>query len=129
MMSEGEQEMLSEFYDDPDPPTYPWAIRLREKLPSTMPFEWIIGYKFGVHIDSGYQVDSLIEYHELYQRWGSYSREPIHWLTKPRESELQLLYTAVSHCISSSLKYLANIYNSTAMKQPRKQCTQTVLFW
>ncbi|GKT40681.1 uncharacterized protein ColSpa_00862 [Colletotrichum spaethianum] len=93
-MSEDTREMFSEWYDDPERHIYPWSIRLRDKLPSTMPSEFIIGYKFGVHIDREYQTESIEEYHDAYQRWGSYSREPVHWLTKPIESELQLVYTA-----------------------------------
>lgn len=101
-MSEEIRAIFSQWYDDPDLPTYPWALRRQEHLPSTMPSEWIIGYKFGIHVDSDYEVERLEDYHETYRRWGSYSREQIHWLTKPRESEVQLVYTAVSRTMIAS---------------------------
>ncbi|KAK2013035.1 hypothetical protein LZ32DRAFT_604813 [Colletotrichum eremochloae] len=112
-MNEGIREVFSDWYDDPDL-EYPWAIRRREKLPSTMPSEWIIGYKFGVHVDSNYGTESLDDYHETYQGWGSYSREPVHWLTTPKESEIQLIYTAygnqaIAEAMYSNCAILVNI--------------------
>ncbi|KAK2000996.1 oxidoreductase [Colletotrichum falcatum] len=63
--------------------------------PSTMPSEWIFGCKFGVHVDrSGFQAETLEEYHGIYRRWGYYTRKQVHWLTTPKKSELQLVYTA-----------------------------------
>ncbi len=62
MMSERVRYMFSDYYadPDPDPAMYPWTVRLRKKLPSTMPSEWIIGYKFGVHFDGEYRRSRLM---------------------------------------------------------------------
>ncbi|TQV90386.1 oxidoreductase, 2OG-Fe(II) oxygenase family protein [Cordyceps javanica] len=78
---------------------------IREMFPSTMPCEWIIGHKFGVHVDSHLQVESLEEYHETYQRWGSYNRESVHWLTTPKESEPQLVFTAYGNEATTEAMY------------------------
>ncbi|KAJ2980851.1 hypothetical protein NUW58_g6836 [Xylaria curta] len=105
MMSESNRLMFSAWYNDPGLHTSPWAIRLRKTLPSTMPSEWIIGYKFGVKVDRSSPAEELDDFHKLYQRWGSYSREPVHWLTKPVESELQLIYTAYGNEASAQAEY------------------------
>ncbi|KAK2046761.1 hypothetical protein LZ31DRAFT_493184 [Colletotrichum somersetense] len=104
-MSEDIRERFSDWYDDPDSSLYPWAIRLREMLPSTMPSEWIIGYNFGVHVDSNFQTESLEDYHNVFRQWGSYSRGPVHWLTMPKESELQLVYTAYGNQATAGAMY------------------------
>ncbi|KAI5463890.1 oxidoreductase [Mariannaea sp. PMI_226] len=93
-MDDSIREEFSEWYNDPNPPTYPWAIRRQQRLPSEMPSEWIVGHDFGVCVDDTYQAESLEDYHNIYQRWGGYSREHIHWLTTPKQAELQLVYTA-----------------------------------
>ena len=60
------------------------------------PSEYIIGDKFGVKLDRRLEVESAEEYDELFTEWGSYSDDPIHWLTKPKHSEMQIIYTAAS---------------------------------
>lgn len=85
-----------EWYNNQDPPKSSWVLRRRAKMPSEMPSEWIIGRKFGVRVDGDYPAETLDDYDDIYRRWGAYSHEPIHWLTKPVEPELQLVYTAVS---------------------------------
>ncbi len=57
---------------------------------------WVVGKKFGVHQDDSYQVDDASEYHEMYAEWGHYTDDPIYWLTDPKHSELQIIYTAAS---------------------------------
>ncbi|KAI1333093.1 hypothetical protein F5Y16DRAFT_407097 [Xylariaceae sp. FL0255] len=85
--------------------TCPWAIRRRERLPSSLPLEWIIGHKFGVHVNEEYEMDTIDDYDKQYRSWGSYSREPVHWVTTPKQSELQLVYTAYGNEASAGTMY------------------------
>ncbi|KAK1641521.1 oxidoreductase [Colletotrichum phormii] len=104
-MSADVRESFSECYDDADPDPWPYTMRLRKKLPSAMPSEWIVGFMFGVHVDSGWQTESLEDYHNIYQRWGSYTHEPVRWLTMPKQSELQLVYTAYGNQANAGAMY------------------------
>ncbi|KAK2059176.1 oxidoreductase [Colletotrichum caudatum] len=99
------RDMFSEFYDDADPDPWPHTIRLRKRLPSAKPSEWILRHKFGVYVDSDWEIESLEDYHNIYKRWGSYTHEPIRWLTIPKESELQLVYTAYGNQASAGAMY------------------------
>lgn len=62
---------------------------------STVPW-YIIGKQFGVKQDRSLQVDTAEEYNELFTEWGAYDDGRICWLTEPKHSELQIIYTAVS---------------------------------
>lgn len=57
---------------------------------------WIVGKKFGVHQDNSYQVDDASDYQKMYAKWGRSTNGPIYWLTDPKHSELQIIYTAAS---------------------------------
>ncbi|KAK2594342.1 hypothetical protein QQS21_007943 [Conoideocrella luteorostrata] len=98
-MEDNVRDMFSQrpdFDDDPELSSYPWAIHRRRNQPLGVPSEWIAGYEFGIHVDPKLEVETALDYDKAFQRWGSYMREPVHWFTKPGESEVQLLYTAVS---------------------------------
>jgi hypothetical protein len=97
VMSDRIRENFSEWYKKPSSSMSQYTMYIRKSLPSEMPSKWIVGHKFGIHVDDGYQADTIGEFNHIYQRWGAYSREHIHWLTEPGQSELQLVYTAVSN--------------------------------
>ncbi|ATY59385.1 2OG-Fe(II) oxygenase family [Cordyceps militaris] len=70
------------------------STQSKGRMPPHMPSKWIIGKKFGVAIDRGYQVEDAQDYHRIFTRWGgTYANGPIHWLTKPTQTELQIVYT------------------------------------
>ncbi|KAK8859871.1 oxidoreductase 2OG-Fe(II) oxygenase family protein [Apiospora arundinis] len=63
-----------------------------ETMPSS---EWIIGQRFGDVQTDGGQVETIPDFHYMYNAWGKYSPTPIHWLNKePSAWELQLVYVA-----------------------------------
>lgn len=109
-MSDEFRKRLSEIYDDADLLTYPWVMRLRERMPPTMPLEWIVGHSFGVQVIDKDPKEPLDIINDMFQHWGAYTHEPIQWLTKPGESEMQLAYTAVSSGQANIPKSAANIF-------------------
>ncbi|KAL7931711.1 oxidoreductase [Trichoderma chlorosporum] len=97
---------LKNIYKSPNPSKY--IMYLRESMPSIseMPSKWIVGHKFGgVYIHDADRVEAVEEYHELYQSWGDYSRERIHWLTQPGQSELQVMYMAYGNEANTGTMY------------------------
>ncbi|KAL7943483.1 hypothetical protein V8C42DRAFT_329190 [Trichoderma barbatum] len=99
------REGLSKWYNNQTSSMSQYTMYLRKSLPSEMPSEWVVGHHFGIHVDDGIQAESIGDFNNLYQRWGAYSRERIHWLTEPGKSELQLVYTAYGNEATTGTMY------------------------
>jgi len=93
-----QREWYLEWYEKPPPPRRdPWgAIEKGYEMPAELPSKWVIGRGFGVYRDDGLEIDTLEQFHHLYESWGDFSPHRIRWLTRPGKSDMQLLYTAVS---------------------------------
>lgn len=69
---------------------------VRRLFPEPHRYKYVVGHKFGVKKDGQLEVDEGRQYNALFEGWGAYDDGPIYWLTKPKHSELQIIYTAAS---------------------------------